>query len=41
MCLQARLPNGVVVDLRECELPQVTEVLEALVRVRCSVSTKP
>jgi transposase len=41
MCLQARLPNGVVVDLRECGLPQVAEVIEALGRVRCSVSTKP
>lgn len=41
MCLQARLPNGVVVDLRECGLPKVAEVIEALGRVRCSVSTKP
>jgi transposase len=41
MCLQARLPNGVVFDLRECELPQVAEVIGALGRVRCSVSTKP
>jgi transposase len=41
LCLQARLPNGVVVDLRECDLPQVAEVIEALGRVRCSVSTKP
>jgi transposase len=41
MCLQARLPNGVVVDLRECGLPQAAEVIEALGRVRCSVSTKP
>lgn len=31
MCLQARLPNGVVVDLRECDLRQVREVIEALV----------
>jgi transposase len=38
--LQARLPNGVVVDLRECELRQAAEVIEALGRVRCSVSTK-
>ena len=41
MCLQARLPNGVVVDLRECALPQMAEVIEALGRVRCSASTKP
>lgn len=38
--LQARLPNGVVVDLRECDLRQATEVIEALGRVRCSDSTK-
>lgn len=38
--LQARLPNGVVVDLRDCELRQAAEVIEALGRVRCSVSTK-
>jgi transposase len=41
MCLQARLPNGVVVDLRECDLRQAGEVIEALGRVRCSVSKKP
>ena len=41
MWLQARLPNGVVVDLRECGLPQMAEVIEALGRVRCSASTKP
>lgn len=40
LCLQARLPNGVVVELRECELHQAAEVIEALGRVRCSVSTK-
>ena len=38
--LQARLPNGVVVDLRDCDLRQAGEVIEALGRVRCSVSTK-
>jgi transposase len=41
MWLQARLPNGVVVDLRECALPQAAEVIEALGRVRCSALTKP
>jgi transposase len=40
LCLQARLPNGVVVDLRECDLRQAGEVIEALGRIRCSVSTK-
>jgi transposase len=38
--LQARLPNGVVIDLRECDLRQAGVVIEALGRVRCSVSTK-
>jgi transposase len=41
MTLQARLPNGVVVDLRECDLHQAGVVIEALGRVRCSDSTKP
>jgi len=41
MALQARLPNGVVVELRECALARVSEVIEALGRVRCSASTKP
>ena len=40
MCLQARLPNGVVLDLRECDLLHAGAVIEALGRVRCSVSTK-
>ena len=38
--LQARLPNGVVIDLRGCELQHVGEVLAVLGRLRCSVSTK-
>ena len=38
--LQARLPNGVVFDLREIDVQQVGVVIEALGRVRCSVSTK-
>jgi len=41
MSLQARLPNGVVIDLRECDPRHVGEVIEALGRVRCSASTKP
>jgi transposase len=40
MCLQARLPNGVVLDLRDAELRQVDDVIQALGRVRCSASTK-
>ena len=40
MGLQARLPNGVVLDLRDCELRQAGVVIEALGRIRCSVSTK-
>jgi transposase len=40
MCLQARLPNGVVLDLRECDLRHAAQVIEALGRVRCSASTK-
>jgi transposase len=40
MCLQARLPNGVVIDLRECDLRHAGVVIEALGGIRCSVSTK-
>jgi transposase len=40
MCLQARLPNGVVLDLREVELRQAVELFEVLGRMRCSASTK-
>lgn len=40
MNLQVRLPNGVVFDLRELDVQQVGGVIEALGRVRCSVSTK-
>ena len=40
MNLQARLPNGVVFDLREVDVQQASAVIEALGRVRCSVSTK-
>jgi transposase len=38
--LQARLPNGVVVDLTGCDLPQVCELVEALGRLRCSASIR-
>jgi transposase len=41
MCLQVRLPNGVVFDLRELDPRHAHVVIEALGRVRCSVSTKP
>jgi transposase len=40
MNLQARLPNGVVLDLRELELRQAGVVIAALGRLRCSASTK-
>ena len=38
--MQARLPNGVVVDLGSCDLPQACELLEVLGRMRCSASTR-
>lgn len=38
--MQARLPNGVVVDMGGCELPQACELIEALGRLRCFASTK-
>ena len=41
ICLHARLPNGVVLDLRELDPRHAHVVIEALGRVRCSVSTKP
>ena len=40
LSLQARLPNGVVVDLRGCDFEQAGELIEALGRLRCSASTK-
>jgi transposase len=40
MDVQARLPNGVAIDLRGIELRNVGEVIEALGRLRCSASTK-
>lgn len=39
--LQARLPNGVIIDLRGCDLEQAGRLVEALGRLRCSASTKP
>jgi transposase len=38
--LQARLPNGVVVDLRGCDFEQAGQLIDALGRLRCSASTK-
>jgi transposase len=40
LCLQARLPNGVVVDLRGCDFEQAGQLIDALGRLRCSASTK-
>ncbi|HET7156322.1 MAG TPA: hypothetical protein VFI87_13235 [Hyphomicrobiaceae bacterium] len=40
MDVQARLPNGVAIDLRGVELRIVGQVIEVLGRLRCSVSTK-
>ena len=40
MDVQARLPNGVAIDLRGVELRIVDEVIQAFGRVRCSASTK-
>ncbi len=40
MSLQARLPNGVAVDLRGVDPRYVGDLIEALGRLRCSVSTK-
>lgn len=38
--MQARLPNGVVVDLGACDLPQACKLLKALGRMQCSASTR-
>lgn len=39
--VHVRLPNGVSVDLGGVEPRRLGEVIDALGRVRCSVSTKP
>ena len=39
MSLQARLPNGVTVELRGADLRELGEVIQALGRLPCSVST--
>ena len=38
--MQARLPNGVAVDLRGVDPRDIGDVIETLGRLRCSVSTK-
>lgn len=38
--LQARLPNGVLVELRGCDMAHVAALIEALGGLRCSASTK-
>lgn len=40
MDMQARLPNGVAIELRGVELRSVGEVIQALGRLPCSASTK-
>jgi len=40
MDLQARLPNGVVLDLRGCDMQQAGDLIQALGSLRCSASTK-
>ena len=40
MDVQARLPNGVAIDLRGVQLCNVGEVIQAFGRLRCSASTK-
>jgi len=39
MDLQARLPNGVAIELRGLDLGRIGEVIEALGRLRCSASS--
>lgn len=39
LAVQARLPNGVVVDLRDIELQHVADLVETLGRMRCFGST--
>jgi transposase len=40
MDFQARLPNGVAIELRGLALPHIGEVIEALGRLQCFASTK-
>ena len=38
--LQARLPNGVLVELRNCDVAHLAALIEALGGLRCSASMK-
>ena len=40
LSVQARLPNGVVVELGGCDLAQASQLIEVLGRLRCSASMK-
>jgi transposase len=40
VAIQARLPNGVVLDAGSCDLHQAGKLIEMLGRLRCSGSTK-
>ena len=40
ICVQARMPNGVNVELQGCDLAQVCRVIEALGGMRCSALMK-
>jgi transposase len=40
MSVHARMPNGVAIDLRGCDLAQAGQLIEALGRLRCSALTK-
>lgn len=39
LSIQARMPNGVVVELAGCDLTQAGQLIQALGRLRCSGST--
>ena len=41
LALQARLPNGVTLDMQLSDLDSASRLIEVLGRLRCSVSTKP
>jgi transposase len=40
LCVQARMPNGVVIDIEACDVTQGVQLIEALGRLPCSASTK-
>lgn len=41
LALQARLPNGVTLDMQVSDLDSASRLIEVLGRLRCSASTKP